>query len=63
MSSPTIAILWKGPNGRFCVVRRLGDHFVLTLERQEVVEQEQIVTTLRQAIRLAAEWKERFRSN
>jgi hypothetical protein len=57
MQAPAIAVLWKSGDGRLCVISRRGTTLVLTLERDGVVEREQVMESPREAMDVAAKWR------
>ena len=57
MQAPAIAVLWKSGDGRLCAISRRGSTLVLTLERDGVVEREQVMESPREAMDVAAKWR------
>lgn len=57
MQAPAIAVLWKSGDGRLCVISRRGTTLVLTVERDGVVEREQVMESPREAMDVAAKWR------
>ncbi len=63
MQAPAIAVLWKSGDGRLCLLSRRRTRLVLTVERDGLVEREQVIESPREALEVAAKWRSLLKQN